>query len=64
MTQLRIPKGKPKWIDADNIMDYTFIIKVEILDIIEQYFIFRLILRLDCIISLSNITVILISFEY
>jgi hypothetical protein len=45
MAQLRIPKGKPKkWIDGiigdnniDDILDYTFIIKVEILDIIEKY---------------------------
>jgi hypothetical protein len=38
MTQLRIPKGKPKWINGlfDDIMDYTFIIKVEILDVIEK----------------------------
>jgi hypothetical protein len=45
MTQLKIPKGKPKWIDdnniknnnIDDILDYTFIIKIEILDIIEKY---------------------------
>jgi hypothetical protein len=38
MTQLRIPGVKPKWIDGiiDDILDYTFIIKVEILDIIEK----------------------------
>jgi hypothetical protein len=37
MTKLRIPKGKPNVIKIfDDIMDYTFIIKVEILDIIEK----------------------------
>jgi hypothetical protein len=40
MIQLKIPKGKPKWINdnnIDDIMNCTFIIKVEILDIIEKY---------------------------
>jgi hypothetical protein len=38
MTQLRIPKGKPKWIDGiiDDKMKNIFILKVEILDIIEK----------------------------
>jgi hypothetical protein len=38
MTQLRIPKGKPKVNDGivNDILDNTFIIKVEILDIIEK----------------------------
>jgi hypothetical protein len=39
MTQLRIPKGKTKkWINGiiDDIMDCTFIIKVEILAVIEK----------------------------
>jgi hypothetical protein len=36
MSTLRIIKGKPKWIDGDDIMDYTFIIKVEILDAVEK----------------------------
>jgi hypothetical protein len=35
ISNLRIPKGKPKWIDGkdDDRMNYTFIIKVEILSI-------------------------------
>jgi hypothetical protein len=39
MTQLKIQKGKPKVFNGniDDIIDYTFIIKVEILDIIEKY---------------------------
>jgi hypothetical protein len=38
MTQLRIPKGKPKVFNGiiDDIMNCTFIIKVEILDVIEK----------------------------
>jgi hypothetical protein len=38
MTQLRIPKVKPKWMDRiiDDIMNNTFIINVEILDVIEK----------------------------
>jgi hypothetical protein len=38
MTQLRIPNGKPKWINGiiDGIIDCTFISKVEILDVIEK----------------------------
>jgi hypothetical protein len=43
MTQLRIPKGKPKWINGiigdnniDDILDCMFIISVEILDVIEK----------------------------
>jgi hypothetical protein len=52
MTQLRIPKGKPKWLDVDNIMDYTFIIKVEILDIIEkQWSRFKKVMFIQLIIS-------------
>jgi hypothetical protein len=36
MTQLRIPKDKPKWIDGiiDDKITYTFIINVEIFDVI------------------------------
>jgi hypothetical protein len=38
MTQLLVSKGKPKVINGifDDRMNYTFIIKVEILDIIEK----------------------------
>jgi hypothetical protein len=38
MTQLQIPKGKPKEINGiiDDIMNCTFIIKIEIVDIIEN----------------------------
>jgi hypothetical protein len=38
MTQLCIPKGKPKSINGliDAILNNTFIIKVEILDVIEK----------------------------
>jgi hypothetical protein len=37
MAQLRISKGKSKVIEIfEDIMDYTFIIKVEILDIIKN----------------------------
>jgi hypothetical protein len=38
MAQLRIPKGKPRVIEDDNITDEnnTFIIKVEILDVVEK----------------------------
>jgi hypothetical protein len=38
MTQLSIPNGKPKMIDdiVDDILNNTFIIKVEILDVIEK----------------------------
>jgi hypothetical protein len=33
-----MPKGKLKWIDGiiDDIINYTFIIKIEILDVIEK----------------------------
>jgi hypothetical protein len=37
MTQLRIPKGKPKEWNGEILTSYTFIIKVEILDIIEKH---------------------------
>jgi hypothetical protein len=38
MTQLPIPKGKPKWIDGiiDDMMNNTFIIKVEITNVIKK----------------------------
>jgi hypothetical protein len=38
MTQLSIPKGKQKWINGiiDDVIDNTFIIKAEILDVIEK----------------------------
>jgi hypothetical protein len=38
MTQLRIPKGKPKVLNGiiDDIIGCTFIITVEILDVIEK----------------------------
>jgi hypothetical protein len=38
MTQLRLPKGKPKVFNGiiDDIMNCTFIIKAEILDVIEK----------------------------